>query len=61
MVAACMRAPDFREGVRALLVDKDQNPLWSPSKLEDVHPETIQAYFKSLGGNDLQLSFDDEP
>jgi enoyl-CoA hydratase len=37
--------PDFAEGVRALLVDKDNNPRWTPSRIEDVEPATIQAFF----------------
>jgi enoyl-CoA hydratase/carnithine racemase len=35
------------EGIRALAVDKDQNPAWRPARIEDVSPELVQAFFKS--------------
>jgi enoyl-CoA hydratase/carnithine racemase len=43
--AVVSRHPDFREGVRALLVDKDNQPAWSPPRIEDVDPAAIQAMF----------------
>ena len=39
------RHPDFLEGVRAMVVDKDRTPRWSPSRLEDVDPAGIAALF----------------
>ena len=40
-----MAHPDFVEGVRALVVDKDRQPKWQPPQLEDVQPATIAAMF----------------
>jgi len=36
---------DFYEGVRALLIDKDNNPAWKPSTIEDVTDEMVLAHF----------------
>jgi enoyl-CoA hydratase len=37
--------PDFAEGVRALLVDKDNTPRWTPTRIEDVEPARVEAFF----------------
>jgi len=36
---------DFYEGVRAALIDKDQNPRWQPETLSDVSDAMLDAYF----------------
>ncbi|HEY2133681.1 MAG TPA: enoyl-CoA hydratase/isomerase family protein [Acetobacteraceae bacterium] len=40
-----MAHPDFAEGVRAMVVDKDRKPVWQPARIEDVDPEVIDALF----------------
>ncbi len=39
--------PDLREGVRALLIDKDNRPSWSPARLEDVSASYVEEHFAS--------------
>ena len=35
------------EGIRALAVDKDQNPKWNPARIEDLTPEMVAPFFIS--------------
>jgi len=42
----CTRQPDFAEGIRALLIDKDKQPAWSPARLADVTDTHIEQYFR---------------
>ncbi len=39
---------DFREGVRALLVDKDRSPRWDPPTLRAATQSQLDAYFAPL-------------
>jgi enoyl-CoA hydratase len=42
-----LHAGETVEGIRALAVDKDHAPRWNPSRIEDVAPEAVAAFFDS--------------
>ena len=44
--------PDFAEGVRAVIVDKDNNPRWTPARPEDVTDDSVEAFFAPLPANE---------
>jgi len=52
-----VQSHDFLEGVRAVIIEKDNAPKWTPSRLEDVSDEDVARYFEPLG--DDELTFDD--
>jgi enoyl-CoA hydratase len=64
--ATCMRAEfrivsrlieghDFYEGVRAVIVDKDNAPRWQPARLADVSEAEVERHFAPLGARELVL------
>ena len=53
---AFMAGKDFYEGIRALLVDKDNQPKWSPATLAEVTPAMVEGHFRPLGARDLTFS-----
>ncbi|CAF1598257.1 unnamed protein product [Didymodactylos carnosus] len=56
IVLHIMKEHDFYEGVRAVLVDKDNKPRWKPATLAETSEKQIQKYFEKLPDRDeLQL------
>lgn len=53
----CCIDSDFKEGVRALLIDKDQQPKWDPTRVEDVTQDYVNKFFAPLPDKD-ELVFD---
>ncbi len=46
---------EMYEGIRALLIDKDGKPNWSPASLEDVSDDMAEACFAVPEGNGFRL------
>ncbi|WP_158813223.1 enoyl-CoA hydratase/isomerase family protein [Methylocapsa sp. S129] len=53
IVSRICRGHDFYEGVRAVIVDKDNQPQWRPGAAEDVSTDAVAAYFAPLGETEL--------
>lgn len=52
-----MMRGDFAEGVRAVLVDKDNAPRWDPPRPEEVTEATLEAIFAPLPAGDEWTPF----
>ena len=45
LVTNIVRHPEFTEGVRALLIDKDRNPQWAYPTSREVPKEVLDQFF----------------
>jgi len=55
IVSRVIHGHDFSEGVRAVIVDKDNKPRWQPSRLADVTAAEVERHFAPLGDHELVL------
>jgi enoyl-CoA hydratase len=55
IVSRVMHGHDFYEGIRAVIIDKDQAPRWQPPALEAVTAAEVERYFAPLA-SELELS-----
>lgn len=46
---------EFKEGIRALIIDKDKKPNWAHADVSEISDEEVDAFFQSLGENELKL------
>jgi enoyl-CoA hydratase len=48
VVCRVVRGHDFYEGIRAVIIDKDQAPHWRPSALEAISDAEVERHFAPL-------------
>lgn len=47
--------PDFVEGVRARIIDKDNEPQWKPGSLNEIDDQEVARFFAPLGPGEQEL------
>lgn len=55
MTQHVMQGHDFFEGIRALLVERDNQPRWQHGSLAEVGEDEVASYFTSLGERELRF------
>ena len=55
IVSRVIHGHDFYEGVRAVIIDKDNQPRWQPATLADVGEADVECHFAPLGPDELVL------
>jgi enoyl-CoA hydratase len=51
IVSRLVYGHDFYEGVRALIITKDNQPMWDPEMLDEVSDEEVERHFAPLDNN----------
>jgi enoyl-CoA hydratase len=55
IVSRIVRGRDFVEGVRALIIDKDNRPSWDPPSLDQLDGAALSLHFEAPPGGDLDF------
>jgi enoyl-CoA hydratase len=55
IVSRVIHGHDFYEGVRAVIIDKDNQPRWQPATLPDIGEGEVERHFAPLEGSELVL------
>jgi enoyl-CoA hydratase/carnithine racemase len=55
IVSRIIHGHDFYEGVRAVIVDKDNRPHWQPATIAEVSSAQVEHHFAPRGGDELGL------
>jgi len=56
LALALLQQPDFQEGVRAVVVDKDHTPQWSPRNREDISASWLESLFAPVTSNEFEFT-----
>ena len=48
IVSRVAHGEDFYEGIRAVIIDKDNRPRWRPATLAEVTEESVARHFAPL-------------
>jgi enoyl-CoA hydratase len=56
IVSRISQGHDFYEGVRAVLIDKDGQPQWSPASLDAIDRAAVEGHFSDLGAQELEIA-----
>lgn len=52
LITASFEHGDVMEGIRALMIDKDQAPTWKPATIADVSPTSVDHFFSPRWDHD---------
>ncbi len=55
MTQACIAGHDFYEGVRAIVIEKDNAPKWRPATLAEVDAASVERHFAPPPDGDLVI------
>lgn len=56
VVVRLAHRPDFAEGVRAQVIEKDRAPRWMPDRIEDLDPDEIARLLAPLRDDEVALT-----